>query len=122
MKSKVLYSIAIGLLIIVISAWVISTKTWRVVSTDGTGGGGFGPSGTGLAFATTTWRSSSGGSVTEEVIGYSSLEDARKAFEIELNGEGRIVEQNARTEADSRVVKVRDAPGSPNTPATIIKL
>ena len=74
---------------------------------DGASGVGFGPSGRGVGFSTTTWDSISGVSVEEIVVSYASANDARNDFEAELKTGGTVIERSENMTADhQRAVKV----------------
>ena len=107
MKHKALYSIIIVGCIAIASLWYFPTHTWTARLMDGASGGGFGPSGRGVGFSTTTWNSLSGVTVEEIVVSYSSANDALNDFEAELKNGGTVIERSDNITAErQRAVKV----------------
>jgi hypothetical protein len=98
MKRNTILAGAILALVIIVSI-SFAPKVWIAVSVDGAGPAA-GEAQEPVGFATTTWKSLSGGFVDESAALYSSPDVARTAFAEYLNGGGRIVS----SEAD-RIVK-----------------
>jgi hypothetical protein len=95
-KRKIIYlgtallTFSIGLVL-----FVLPQRTFKVVSRDGTGGPGLGASGKGTGMAVTSWVSSDGVNVEEVTVGYSSIDDARRDFDLESSRAERILGQNS---------------------------
>jgi len=117
MNRKIVYSIVVGVCIIIVSLWYFPKYTWTSVSMDGASGGGFGAGRRGVGFSCTTWKSVNGVIVDEVVVSYSSPEEARKDFEEELKADGEIVERD-----NGRIVKVFGTPQTREGAAEIIRL
>jgi|ERR1044072_834883 hypothetical protein len=116
MKRKIIYSIIVVALFGFAALWYLPSHIWSAQSMDGAGpvptdqaneGKGFGPSGRGVGFSTTTWKSVSGVTVEEIAVRYSSANDARADFELELKNGGIVVQRTDDTAADhQRAMKV----------------
>jgi len=77
---------------IAISIFQFSSRTFRLVSQDGVSGPGLGVSGKGRGMATSGWVSSDGLTVEQVVVGYLSVGDARRDFELERSRAERMIQ------------------------------
>ena len=84
--------------------WLLPKHTWRAVSYDGVGGGGFPAEKNILGCSMKTWQSPNGAKVEEYTLTYSTEEYARKDFEEKLKDDGTIVEHKR----GNRIVKLVD--------------
>ena len=84
--------ITLAVVVAVAAIFVFPSRTFRLVSQDGTAAPGLGPSGKERGMAVGSWVSSDGFSVEEVVVGYWSAADARSAFELEQTRAERVVE------------------------------
>jgi hypothetical protein len=85
-------SVTVAIAIAVAAVFVFSSRTFKLVSQDGSAGSGFGVSGKGSGIATTSWVSSDGLTVEQVIVGYSSVIDALSDFEFERSKADRVIE------------------------------
>jgi hypothetical protein len=106
-KRKILYlgtallTFCIGLALV--RTFVLPKRTFEVISRDGAVYEG--PSGKRVSMAVTTWVSSDGVTVEEVTVDYSSVDEARRDFELRSNRAERISGQNPASNSERFVGK-----------------
>jgi len=74
-----------------------SNQNLQLVSQDGVGGPGLGVSGKGMGTEMRSWVSSDGMSLEETVVAYSTDDDARNDFELELRAAEQVIELSRKS-------------------------